>query len=184
MKLARSQKGFTLIEVLAATAISGLLLAVAVSITFQTTNVTMHSSADITAFEDIKRVAHPIVPDLRMAQETDLQDGADPVDHLALDWTSWYDDEGELSPVDYHCEYALVAGENKVERKYWADYDDQSPGDPTSTSSIGKYISGIEFSREGYLVKVVISSSPEDRPETEEHLTYQLSMREMEDPVQ
>jgi len=184
MRVAHDQAGFTLVELLVATAVSGLLLALAVTITFQTTSVTMSSSADITASEDIKLAVRPFIRDLRMAQSSNLVDGADPIDQLILDWTSWYDESGELSAVEYHCEYVLLESEGKIERKLWKHYDSKHPGDPTSVSTHGKYISDIEFSRVGQLVTVTISSSPEDREETEETMSYQISMRVMEDPQQ
>ena len=190
MHLLRSQRGITLMELLIATAISALILGVVVSVTLQTIRVTSESSTQITALEDIKTVAIPITSDVRMAKQvTDPATGlpaADGVimDSLILDWTSWYDDAGDLNPVDYHCEYAFLQSQGLVQRKYWENYDDVGPGEPTSTTTFGRYISDIEFSRHDVAggssyIQVVITSSPEDNAETAEHKTYYINMLPM-----
>jgi len=66
-----------------------------------------------------------------------------------------------------------------VQRKYWEEYNDQNPGDPHSTTTCGRYVAGIGFSRDGYLLAVTITSSPEGRSETEEQKTYQINMHPM-----
>lgn len=202
MKLARGQRGFTLVELLIAMAVSAIILAVLVPVTLQTNRVAVSSSTQISALEDIKTVARPIIPDVRMAQTTKwyddtpelflLQDGDPPVDNLVLEWSTWYDETYEpprISEVRYHCEYTLLQAEGKVQRQYWEDYDETNPGNPTSTTTFGRYISDIEFSRYDVLegssyIQVVITSSPEDRVETEEQKTYYINLRPMEDPVQ
>ena len=176
MRPSGDQRGFTLIELLVGSAVSVMLLSVLVALTFQTTRVTTDSSAQISTLEDIRNVALPVTPDVRMAQETSLVDGADPVDSVTLDWTSWYDNDGELTSVDYHCEYTFLEGQGKLERKYWEYYDEGSPGTPTSTRTFGNYATGIEFSRDANLVTVTITSSSSGTAETERQLTYQASM--------
>ena len=186
MKPVRSQQGFTLVELLMAVAISVVLLGVLVSSILQTTRVTTHSSTKITAMEDIKGVARPITPDVRMAQTTVPATGT-VANSLTLDWTSWYDnssDPPELTPVDYHCVYTFLEAEGKVKRSCWEDW--QGPNEQLSTATFGRYISGIEFSRhdipEGTsYIQVVITSSPENRAETEEQMTYYINLHLMEE---
>ena len=169
-----------MIELLIALAISGVLLGVLVPVTLQTNRVAVSSSTQISALEDIKTVARPIIPDVRMAQTTVPAAGT-VANSLTLDWTNWYDN---LSPVDYHCVYTFLEAEGKVKRSYWEDYG--GPNEQLSTTTFGRHISGIEFSRhrvpEGSsYIQVVITSSPEDRAETEEQMTYYINLRPMEE---
>ena len=187
LKLLQSRRGFTIIEVLVALAVSGMLLAVAVSTTFQTTMVTTRTSGQITATEDVKNVARGIIDDVWMAQTTNLVNEADPVDSLILDWTNWYGDTGEqteLDPVECHCEYAYLEEQKKVERKYWEGYQAEQPGEPNSTTLLGQNITSIGFSRSDYLVTVTIASAAALQTGQEEQKTYCISMHVMEEVPQ
>jgi prepilin-type N-terminal cleavage/methylation domain-containing protein len=171
----KSQKGFTLIEILVVTAVGGILLIGLVTAIFHTLGVTMQSNTKIIALEGIKQVAHPIATDVRMAQTTDLVDGAEPQTSVDLFWTSWYDDNGELSPVDYHSEFKLIGEEVQRELK--------KNGVSIETTTLGKYISNIEFSRQEQIIFVSITSSPESRSDTAEKKTYHMYLQPKEDPV-
>lgn len=177
---AAHQKGFTLLELLVASAVSGIMLSGLVTAIFQTIRVTTSNSTQITALEDIKSVAHRVIADVRMAQTTYPVDGAPPVNNLVLDWTSWYDVSGQLSSVARHDEYTLLSG-GKVQRYYDPD---TSLAANEITATFGRYISDIKFSRQGSVVIVTITSSPEGEPETAEQETYYIGLRPMESPVQ
>ena len=56
MKVKNSQKGFTFIEILVVMAVGGILLGGLVTAIFQTSGITMQTSTQITALEDIKNV--------------------------------------------------------------------------------------------------------------------------------
>ena len=103
MKVRSSQKGFTFVEILAVMAVGGLLLSGIIIAIFQTTGITAESSTQITALEDIKNVAYWVSKDVKMAATTNLIAGATPVHmnnnyNLVLDWTIWYDANGNLIP--------------------------------------------------------------------------------------
>ena len=186
MKLVGDRRGLTLIDLLLATAISVILLGGLVTATLRGFQVTSQSRTQITAVEDIQNAARPIAPDVQMAQQTNLVEDAIPVGQLILDWSSWLDESGQLSqdPVPYHSEYTLLETEGQVQRKYWKDYQAGNP--PTTTTTFGRHISNIGFSRHttasgDYYIRVTIASSPEGRAETAECLTYQISLHRMED---
>ncbi len=116
MKLKNSQKGFTLVEMLLVLAMGGLLLSGVVTAIFQTTRITMQSSPQITALENIKGMARSLTTDAKMAATSDLVNGAPALDHVALRWTVWYDENNKLNPREYYVEYTLSEG--KVVRNY------------------------------------------------------------------
>jgi len=172
MKVRNSQKGFVLVEVLVAIAVGGMVLGGIVSAIFQTTNITTRTPPQVTALEDIKYATYWISKDVRMAATTNLVDGAPPVNNLVLDWTSWYDDNGQLSAVSHHCEYALSG------RQLCRTYD----SDPLR--AVGRYVSNIEFSRQGQIILITITSSPDGKAETAEKQTYHMYLQPKENPVQ
>lgn len=171
-KMKNGQRGFTLIEILVAMAVGGMLLSGLVVAIFQTFGVTLSSSTQITALENIKNAAYWITKDVRMAATTNLADGGNSTNSLILDWTNWYDENGELNPVDHHCEYT-VSGTDVV-RNY--DYG-------VDIRTVGRYISNIQFSRQGQIIFATITTFLEGKPETAEQMTYHLYLQPKEEPV-
>ncbi len=131
MKLKNGQKGFTMVEILAVMAISGILLTGLVVAIFQVFGTTRQNSVPLTALENVKNSAYRLSQDVRKASTTNLVDGGPAVSNLTLDWTIWYatddntyDANGNLIPKgnlipsgQYHrCEYSLSGV--KLQRKY------------------------------------------------------------------
>lgn len=52
-----------------------------------------------------------------------------------------------------------------------------------SISTIGKYIASVQFSRQGSIIVVGITASPEGRTETAEQSTYYVYLQSKETPV-
>lgn len=169
MRFKKSQKGFTLLEILVVLGVGGILMIGIVIAIFQTTAITAESSTQITALEDIKKVAFWVSRDIRMASTTNLEDG------LTLDWTSWYDENGEFNPVPHSISYPPPSG-GTLQR----NYDD---GNLDLITTVGRYISNIEFSLEGNIITMTITSSPESNAETAEQRTYQFYLQPKEDLV-
>ncbi len=171
----KSQKGFTLLEILLVLAVGGLLLVGVVNAIFQTTTITVERSTQITALEDIREVAAQVSKDIRMvrmAATTNLEDNGPVVDSLTLGWTNLYDENGELNvpPVGEHSiSYTSPSG-GTLQRNY--------DGGPTTT--VGSYISDIGFSQEGDIITVTITSSPRGNAETAEQRTYQFYLQSKE----
>jgi len=219
MEVKSDQKGFTLIEILAAMAVGGMLLSGLVVATFQTFGINKQSTTQITALEDIKIVAHHLSRDIRTSSATTLADLAEGQSNLGLTWTTWYKektvpDTGELiidpetgEPmedlvsygIDHYCECTLLEEEGKVQLQYWEwDCDplveeegvcDQEENwwvslEPIRTNTVGRYISNIEFSRDGSIITAAITSSPDGKAETAETRTYHFYVRLKEELVQ
>jgi len=186
MKFLRDQKGFSLIEILVSLAISGMIMAGLTGAIFQTVRVTERSRPQIVALDDIRNVSRVITDDLRKTEGTDLVDGADPVSSVDLYWTDWT----ETQPYRHECTIALVGNVVTRTRDAWEDTDldwveDGSETDITISEilTIGTYISDLEFSLDGDIIIVTITSSPQDLEETEHSKTYRITLSGMEDPV-
>ncbi|KKN10815.1 hypothetical protein LCGC14_1032800 [marine sediment metagenome] len=162
----KSQKGFTLLEILLVLVVGGLLLVGVVNAIFQTTTITVERSTQITALEDIREVAAQVSKDIRMAATTNLENG------LTLAWTVWYDETGELNPVDHYISYTPPSG-GELQRNY-----------DGALTTVGSYISDIEFSQEVNIITMAITSSPRGNAETAEQRTYQFYLQPKEDLVQ
>lgn len=168
----KSQKGFTLVEILLVLAMGGILM-VGIGITiFRTTTITMESSTQITALEDIKKVAFRVSKDIRMAATTNLEDPGPVLNSLVLDWTSWYDETGELNPVPHSISYTSLSG-GELQRNY-----------DGALTTVGSYISDIEFSQDGSIITVAITSSPRGNAEMAEQRTYQFYLQPKKDLAQ
>lgn len=203
MKVRNSQKGFTLVEMLVMMAVGGILLSGVVTAIFQTVNVTAHSSTQITALEDIKIVAHQLSKDIRISSNTTLADPAVGESILGLTWTTWYKETDGTEDlisygIDHYCEYTLLGEEGEIQLQYWEwDCDPAVEGEdycnqenwwesilPINTTTVGWYISKIEFSREGSIITAAITSSPDGKAETAETRTYHFYVRLKEELVQ
>ncbi|MBA7712124.1 hypothetical protein ES703_121094 [subsurface metagenome] len=177
----KSQKGFTLLEILLVLAVGGILLVGIITTILQTTAITVESRTQITALEDIKKVAFRVSKDIRMAATTNLEDGGPVVDSLTLDWASWYDENGEplnydengeITPVPHSISYTPPSG-GELQRNY-----------DGALTTVGSYISNIKFSLKDNIITVTITSSPTGNAETAEQRTYQFYLQPKEDLVQ
>ncbi len=190
--------GFTLVEILLVMAIGAMVMSALVPAIFQTIGVSTRNSVKIAALEDINTVARLLGNNARAASDTTLTDPSSGQSTLGLTWVTWYDEAEELVSygIDHYCECTLLDG--KVQIQYWEwdcdpllheeGYCDQANWwelvSPVSTTTAGKYIYAIEFSREGSIITATITSSPDGNEETAETLTYHYYVRIMEELVQ
>ena len=97
-KIGRRQKGFTLVEVLVAVAITGILATgIAVSIS-QTLGISASSNAKMQAIKQIEVAIDRIRTDVQMAQEISTSDLNDPQVFLVLKWVQW---DNTINEVKY-----------------------------------------------------------------------------------
>ncbi len=193
MKAVASQKGFTLLEILLVLAVSGVLVSGILTAIFQTTRVTAQTTTQIAAYEDIRQAAFRIAKDIRMASTSNLTDGAPAVNALTLDWTIWYDSGGNLVQFgEYHrVKYALSA--KRLERSYGKYLPALEPSLPILDNSftwqsqehklVGYHVTDVQFSRQAQIIQLTVTSSPEDRPETSEQMTYHMYLQPKESAV-
>jgi len=144
MKSRSREKGFTLLELLAATAISAIIMLGVVSLIYSEAKGTAVTKTSVTAGQEISYASHRISQDCWMAKSTNLVEGADPVDQLTLNWIEKID----FADIPHSCSYYL-SGTQLIR-----DYD----GD---VKTVAEKISDIEFSQSGSLITVVIDCSPQ-----------------------
>jgi len=199
MKLQINQKGFTLLELLLGLAIEATIILVIAGAIFQITGITMGKRPQFTALEDIKAAYLQISEDTRISADTtlvDVEGESEEASTLGLDWTSWYNEAGDLISygILHHVEYTLLPTE-KIQREYWQlDSDPEINGETpenwweslsaNSTTTIGRYISEITFSREGSIITVAITSTPEGKEETAEQRNFDVYVRIKEELIQ
>ncbi|MCH8206899.1 MAG: prepilin-type N-terminal cleavage/methylation domain-containing protein [Chloroflexi bacterium] len=160
-----SQRGFTLIEILVAMAVAGVVATAVVPAIFQMVVGTGRSNGAAVALADLDRGAHWINRDVVLAQTTDLEDSAPPVSAMTLSWddlTAWATLEGTLS----HSITYTLTGPN-LQR----DYDGQ-------VTTVAKHLTKAEFSINGRTLTVTLTSSPGSfTPRTSETRTYDIYLR-------
>jgi len=145
----RSQLGFTLVELLLALGVSGLILPVIVTSIVQITRGTTEINNDLVVQQDIEAASLWLTRDLSLALTTDVVDGAPPVDHMRVDWidqTGWAIEGSEA----HYVEYTLVAP--LLMRNYDGTFN-----------IVARHVSSIAFSRIGTFTTVSITSTSNER---------------------
>jgi len=180
-------------ELLVAMAVGGMLLTGLVVAIFQVFGINKEDSAKITALENIKSAAYSVMKDIKKADTTNLVSGGAVLDNVILDWTIWYDNNGNLIPAGnyYRCKY-LRSGTNLL-RKYGTYSPSSLPTPPIPDGSftweadkiVGRSIAGVEFSRSlvGNIITMSITASPVGQAQTEERKTYLFYLQDKEAAV-
>ncbi len=163
MKVARGQRGTTLLELMVALVITVVVVGGTLSLIFQEYRGTAVAKTAVTAARQIGNAARSISQDGMMAETTDLVDGSPPVDTLTLNWVERY----EFTNLSHSSSY-FISG-NQLRR----DYDG-------TVTVVARDISSVEFSRSGRLISVTISSTPQWwGNETTVQKTYRIYPRAM-----
>ena len=152
------QRGFTLLEILLAMAIAGMIMPVVASSIFLISRGTVRMNNDFVIQQDIDGASNWFNRDLSQARTIDLADPALPVNHVRVDWidlTGWATSDG------HYVEYTLD-GTNLMR-----NYDG-------TVSIAARRVAEIWFSRSGRFITVAIQSSLRGQAET---LTYFITPR-------
>lgn len=167
------QKGFTLLELMVAIPIGAAVLLVFSYSFFQIMGSREDVSNKSVAMADIDNAIHWITQDLVMAQDTSLQDGADPVSSFSATWsdlTHWAADEGS---IDYSVNYYL-SGTQLIR-----NYSGNITGERTIIA--GRYITHVGFSLDSRVFTVTLVSQP-GLAESSVNRTFSCEMRTDELP--
>jgi len=156
------QKGFTLIEVLVAMAVGGILMAGIVLTIFQVSWGSVRTNDQVVALTDVNYATLWLKKDLQMAQSTSLTDGV-PASSVTLSWTDftgWATEETR----DHSSTYALSGTE--LRRTY-----------DGTVRVVGRYITSIGFTQNGRVVTIVITDTGPGVSQRVETLKFTVQMR-------
>ena len=143
----RSEKGFTILEILIITGIAILMIVAAANVTFRVIQDTQRTNAHITAVHHADSAAYWLTHDTQMANSMTTEDLTSP-EFLVLTWTDWvYDGDSIYHTVTYSIE-DVTEGIGKLKRTHQdsSGIDEQTlvaeniyyynPLDPDNTTQI------------------------------------------------
>lgn len=158
----RDQGGFTLIEILLALGIAGIITPVLISMLFQISFGTIEINRDFVVQSDIDTASNLFSLDLSQAQTTDVVDGADPVSSMLVGWVdeTGYEmlKEGYVVGDEVHCvRYSLSPTDPTFLLR---NYDGAGYcSDPDAGMIVARHVAAIWFSRVGDFITVKITST-------------------------
>ena len=168
MKRQARQRGMTLLELMAAMVIAGIIMLGVVSLIYNEARGTAVARTSVTAGHEISYAARWLSQDGWMAESTNLVDGADPVDHLTLNWI----ERSDFANIPHCCSYYLSG------TQLLRDYDG-------TVQTVAGKISNLEFSQVGSLITVSIDCSPEWAGDSAKTVrkTYRIYLRAANEEV-
>jgi len=159
------QKGFTLVEVLVAMVVSGMLIAGVVIGIFQVSWGSIRSNDQVVALTDVHYAALFIKKDLQMAQTTTLTEGNPQGPPVTLEWTDytgWATDETRNHSSTYE-----LSDSGELRRT----------DENNTTSVVGRNITYLGFTRNGRVIDVVITATAPGTSQRSETLKFSVEMR-------
>lgn len=163
----KSQRGFTLIEILVATAILGTILTVLIASYTNIVGSTMRNTSSLEVLTDISHAALVIQKDLFMVQATDLDGGSRPLSDGTVE-LSWYDYVaswgGDSDGTHHISTYSLVGTELR------RSHDIEGV---VVQTIVGRNIASVTFTEAGRVVRVEISAVSANPPYQSE--TFDIS---------
>ena len=160
MKTDVTQRGMTLIEILLALGISGVIIGGLAASIYTITSVTGRGNAEITLLRDIQSASHWISNDARMARDVTLTGGV-PANGIILDWD---DSQGN----SHSCSITRTGRE--LVRSF----------NGTSTV-IAWNVSSVEFSMNDDVLTYALASETKDRWGLKKEVTGQVNLRVWEE---
>lgn len=160
-----NQKGFTLIEVLVAMLVGGMLMAGIVTAVFQIVYGAGQIKEESVALSDIDSAAHWLTRDVVLGQSTDLVDGAPlPVSQMTLTWndSTWWAEQEES--IAHYVTYTYSG--TALQRNY-----------DGVVTTVGRHLTNVRFSLDGRLVTITLTSSLEEEPRSTVTRSYKIYMR-------
>ena len=157
------QAGFTLVELVVAVSITAMVVSIMASGVTQSFRAVLFQRTGLTAMDETRRIIPVVTEDLRVATQTTLEDGADPVSTVEITST-------DPDPVATHTTDYVLSGTNLVRIR------DQGTVDEASWT-VGRYVSAVEFSVSGSLFTVTLPVTDEGNTESVVTSTWNVYQR-------
>lgn len=140
-----NQKGFTLLEVLVALAVGGMVMTGIMLAIYQVAWGSTRANSQVTALTDVNQAAMWLRQDLQMAQSTTLADPTPtPQSSVTLDWTDY---TGWATDNRTHASSYALSG-TELRRTY-----------DGAVRIVGRHITSIGFTRNGSVITVAITAT-------------------------
>ena len=159
-----NQKGFTLIEILVAMLVGGMITAGVITGIFQIVYGAGQIREESVALADIDNAAHWLTRDVVLGRSTDLVDGEPQVSQMTLTWndSTWWAEQEESVSHSVIYTYSGTA----LQRNY-----------DGVVTTVGRHLTDVGFSLDGRLVTITLTSSPEEEPRSTVTRSYTIYMR-------
>jgi len=179
------QRGFTLVDLLLAIGLLGLLAPVLALSVHNISRQTVSNTTRITALRPLENTGRWMREDIPLAQSTGLAAGI-PGSTLTLEWTDWSDDSQYdtygASQATYQrnrVTYSLSVTDLQRTLAVCSDWDLQ--GNMCNTSfvttsilTVARNLEIIQFSRSGDLITIDVTSAPRGATWPSEQRTYEV----------
>lgn len=152
----RDQRGFTLVELMVACAISSMIIGVLGTALHQFIGTSERGNEELRALHDTSNAGYWITLDGERSETTNLVDGAPLADSITLGWTSG----GQANTSTY----SLSGTELKRNHN-------------GTVTSVARHVSSVEFSIAGRVITVTMTSTPEGRWGVSKQATYKIWRR-------
>lgn len=160
-----SQRGFTLLELIAVLGISAIIMSGIAGLMYQEYRETNLAKTEVTAAQETWHATRWLSQDCMMAASTDLVEGTASAANVSLSWVA----HTEFADIPHAVSYTLSGDE--LQR----DYDG-------NVTTIAREISAIEFSRDNRNIIVSITCDPPWwNPTAQTKTTYYFYMRPNEE---
>jgi len=136
-KLKKGERGFTLVELMIAILLAGIVASAITGTTLYMLNVNVGIANRMAAVRQVRNVGFWISPDVQMAQCVYTES-----EFLKLTWTDW--ESGDSHKVIYSLEYMPSGEFKRLQREHYIKYDTDFELD--STTIVAEYIDPAETS--------------------------------------
>jgi len=169
-----NQKGFTMIEVVLAIALTGIITGGITMSIFQVFDGNARTSNHMAVVRQVQNVGYWISHDVQQAQSVEPADPDPDGFPLVLTWTEWDGTRNEVV-------YTLLVND-KLQREHYINYDPVTNPNPDTTTFVAEYIDSIEvvprpFTDGGVLTLRVTAKVGTGSQEASETRVYEITPR-------
>lgn len=156
--LIKNQRGFTLIEIILAIAITGIIVGGITMTIFQVFSVNTRSSNHMVAVREVQNAGYWISRDAQMAQEEpDISDD----EFLTLTWTDWDSGDEHQHQVVYSLE-----DDCRLKREHYFKLLGAEEFKLDTTTFVAQFIESCEFTKDDHSLIVTVTARVGEESET------------------